>query len=296
MRRHVATFVAAALCSPSPAPPPPSIRRSESPPARSPRSPEPTPSRPTPAPEATPATERPPDDVLRRRPSDAPAEPTPPHRPGLRRPDRPLDRRLQNGTDVAATSARQAKRGGFTRRPHVQPRVPGPHGQAQPEAGHARSAADPRSLAVVPDEKIELAGPELVPTGIDRIDGRALRRPRRSTASTSASTPTSRSSTRASPRSPTSTSPAATTARPRTARSGATSTATGPTSPGPSARIDNGDRRRRRRSGRPPVGGQDPRTTAAPGLLSWYVCGLDWIAAQRDPADSVAGPDSSRST
>ena len=22
------------------------------------------------------------------------------------------------------------------------------------------------------------------------------------------------------------------------------------------------------------------------GLLSWYVCGLDWIAAQRDPSDS----------
>ena len=43
------------------------------------------------------------------------------------------------------------------------------------------------------------------------------------------------------------------------------------------------DRRGRRRPGRPAVGGADPQLRAASGLLSWYVCGLDWILAQRDP-------------
>ena len=96
--------------------------------------------------------------------------------------------------------------------------------------------------------------------------------------------PTWRSSTPGSAAIPTSTSPAATTARRPTARRGATRTATAHMSPARSARIDNDFG----------VVGVAPgaRVWAVKilnddgyGLLSWYVCGLDWILAQRDPND-----------
>ena len=67
-------------------------------------------------------------------------------------------------------------------------------------------------------------------------------------------------------------------------RPGATRTATGRTSPARSARIDNGFGRRRRRPGAR-VWGVKILNDDGYGLLSWYVCGLDWILAQRDPKD-----------
>ena len=48
--------------------------------------------------------------------------------------------------------------------------------------------------------------------------------------------------------------------------------------------LDNGIGVVGRRPRRAAVGGQDPRLGRR-GLISWYVCGLDWIAAQRDPDD-----------
>ena len=98
------------------------------------------------------------------------------------------------------------------------------------------------------------------------------------------SMPTSRSSTRASRSTRTSTSPVATTARPPTARPGATRTSTAPTSPAPSARIDNGFGVVGVAPGAR-VWGVKILNDDGYGLLSWYVCGLDWVLAQKDPND-----------
>ncbi len=77
----------------------------------------------------------------------------------------------RNGTNVAKTSTRLAKAGGFTADRTFSSALRGLTARLNPRQV-ARLRTDPAVLAVVPDEKIELAA-QLIPTGIDRISGRA---------------------------------------------------------------------------------------------------------------------------
>jgi len=175
MRRHVATFVAAAflltLAGPAvaadPAAPPPA---ESSAPVATP-SPEPTL-----LPSTSPSSE-----------PSAPAEPVPSAIPS---PDAtsvprqtvtgprqysadPTGRWIvvyRNGTDVTAASARQAKVVGFTADRTFKHAIRGFSARLNAQQVNA-IRSDPAVLEVVPDERIELTS-QLVPTGINRVDGR----------------------------------------------------------------------------------------------------------------------------
>jgi subtilisin len=187
----------------------------------------------------------------------------------------------KNGTNVAATSARQAKAGGFTADRTFTSAFRGLTAKLNPRQV-TRLRMDPAVLAVVPDEKIELAA-QLIPTGIDRISGRLSRAAKIdgvdervdadvavvdtgiaavadlnvaggyncSTANRSLWRDVHGHGTHVA------------------GTVGAIDNATGVVGVAPGVRLwavkilDDG----------------------GSGLLSWYVCGLDWIAAQRDPAD-----------
>ena len=182
MRRHVATFVAAALmltlAAPVAAVDP--TAPSESPsvsvgpsidPAQT-TNPDPTPAA-TPPPSETPAAATPPS------PSDAPAvtpAPSTKGRPALQDAQSAVDPSgrwivlYRSGTNAAASSARQAKGGGFrVERTFTH----AARGFAAKLTAHQAAVLrkDPSVVAVVPDEKIELTA-QAYPTGINRIGAR----------------------------------------------------------------------------------------------------------------------------
>ena len=146
--------------------------------------------------------------------------------------------------------------------------------------------ADPNVEAVVPDDVISLEA-QTTPRGVRRVF--APRRTRSAQASTAIDrarwTRTSRSSTPASTRTtPTSTSSAASTARPSNRAAWGDGNGHGTHVAGIVGALDNGIG----------VVGVAPGVrlwavrilnSGGSGLVSWYVCGLDWITAQRDPAD-----------
>ena len=79
----------------------------------------------------------------------------------------------KNGTNVKRTSTRLAKAGGFTADRTFTSAFRGLTARLNPRQV-TRLRMDPAVLAVVPDEKIELAA-QLIPTGIDRINGSIVR-------------------------------------------------------------------------------------------------------------------------
>ena len=289
MRRHVATVVAAVLvlmlAGPAVAADP--LPEATLAPVATP-APEPTL-----APEPTPVVEAsPPAEPTAEPATDATIAPTVAPSRSAPRGDgsgRSLDRRLQERHERRGSEHRQAKAGRIHGRPHVQPCVPRLVGAAQPQ----QVAALRNDPAVLRRPRREHRGrrPDYShrrSTGSmagfrpprDRRHRRARRRRRRDRrhrASTPHPGPQRRRRLQL--------------LHLRSHRSGATARATGPTSPAPSGRIDNGIG----------VVGVAPgvRLWAVKilddegfGFLSWYVCGLDWIAAQRDPADAAPTADS----
>jgi len=187
----------------------------------------------------------------------------------------------KNGTNVAATSARLAKAGRFTVDRTFKSAFRGLTAKLTPR--QVRSVRkDPAVASVVRDEKIELAA-QLIPTGIDRISGRLSDAANidgvdervdadvaivdtgiASVADLNVAGGYNCSTTNRSLL--------------RDVQGHGTHVA------GTVGAIDNG-------SG---VVGVAPGVRlwavkilddSGSGLLSWYVCGLDWIAAQRDPLD-----------
>jgi len=183
MRRHVATIVAAALMLTLAAPvaavdpivpsAPPSAAVSPSIDPSATTDPDPTPAS-TPSPSAAPAA-----DPTTPPPSAAPnADPAPSAkgRPALQDTQSAVDPTgrwivlYRSGTNAVASSARQAKGGGFrVERTFTH----AAKGFAAKLTAHQAAALlkDPSVVAVVPDEKIELTA-QVYPTGINRIGDR----------------------------------------------------------------------------------------------------------------------------
>jgi subtilisin len=300
MRRHVATFVAAALlfamAGPAAAVDPASQLPESTPaPAVTP-APEPTPApeatpaqEGTAAPEATSAIELPPvpdATATPEPPTDASPAPTATAEPAPRTTAAdPTGRWIvvyKNGTDVDVASERQETRVGFTADRTFSHAFRGLTAKLSPRQVTALRN-DPSVLAVVPDEKIELAA-QLVPTGIDRIDGRRSPVARINGIDERVDADVAIVDTGIS-----------IVADLNVAGGYNCSTADrtlwrdvhghGTHVAGTIGAIDNA-------SG---VVGVAPGVRlwavkilddTGTGLLSWYVCGLDWIAAQRDPADA----------
>ena len=187
----------------------------------------------------------------------------------------------KNGTNVAKTSARLAKAGGFTADRTFSSALRGLTARLNPRQV-TRLRTDPAVLAVVPDEKIELAA-QLIPTGIARIGGRASGAANIDGVDERVDADVAVVDTGI-----------ATVADLNVAGGYNCSTTNrslwrdvhghGTHVAGTVGAIDNG-------SG---VVGVAPGvrlwavkilSDSGSGLLSWYVCGLDWIAAQRDPVD-----------
>ena len=200
----------------------------------------------------------------------------------------PLHRPAGQGRDVDKAVSRGAASGPAGRRTNVFKHAVKGYATKPHRAERRRLAKDPAVEAIVPDSVVAAHGP-----GHARRhqagprDGRAghPHRRRRRRAATG-STPTSRSSTPASrPAIPTSTSSAASTARARAVPArGATATATGPTSrasPRPSTTASAWWARRPA----PGCGRSGSSGPTATRCISWIVCGIDWVTAQRDPND-----------
>jgi subtilisin len=189
----------------------------------------------------------------------------------------------KNGTNVVRTSARLAKAGGFTADRTFTSAFRGLTAKLNPRQV-TRLRRDPAVLAVVPDERIELAATtQLVPTGINRINGRL-----------SGSAKIDGVDQRIDADVAVVDTGIASVADLNVAGGYNCSTSNralwrdvhghGTHVAGTVGAIDND-------SG---VVGVAPGARlwavkilddSGSGLLSWYVCGLDWIAAQRDPAD-----------
>jgi subtilisin len=190
----------------------------------------------------------------------------------------------KNGTNVAATSARLAKAVGFTVDRTFKSAFRGLTAKLSPR--QVRSVRrDPAVASVVPDEKIELAAtaPQLIPTGIDRISGRLSDAASIDGVDERVDADVAVVDTGI-----------ATVADLNVAGGYNCSTTNrslwrdvqghGTHVAGTVGAIDNGIG----------VVGVAPGVRlwavkilddSGSGLLSWYVCGLDWIAAQRDPLD-----------
>jgi subtilisin len=188
----------------------------------------------------------------------------------------------KSGTNVAATSKRQSKRVGFTADRTFSHAFRGLSAQLSQEQV-ATLRKDPAVLQVVPDEKIELAA-QSIPTGIGRVDGRLSPAAKidgvdervdadvaivdTGIASIAELNVVGGYNCSTSDR-----------ALWRDVHGHGTHVA------GIVGAIDNGNG----------VVGVAPGVRlwavkilddTGTGLLSWYACGLDWIAAQRDPADA----------
>jgi subtilisin len=270
MRCHVATFVAAALllslagpaAAADPGSPPPSLA-------------------PAPTAEPTPTVEPTASAAASARPPTTPAVAALPSNSAD-----PTGRWIvvyRTGTDVAATSTRQARRVGFKADRTFSHAVRG--FSARLSAQQVRALRDdPAVQMVVPDEKIELAA-QLVPNGVNRVDGKL-----------SAVAKIDGIDERVDADIAIVDTGIANLADLNVAGGYNCSTADrslwrdayghGTHVAGIAGAIDNA-------SG---VVGVAPGVRlwavkilddSGSGLLSWYVCGLDWIAAQRDPADST---------
>ena len=282
MRRHAATFVAAALlfavagpaaaADPSTAPP-------ESPVVVAPPL-EPTP-QPEPPPASTPAPAQPSDPVAS--PAPEPTERTV-VAAGADVAD-PAGRWIvlyRDGTDVQAAAARQSKGLRFTADRTYNHAFRGL--SARLDSAQVRALrADPAVLAVVPDEKIELAA-QLTPTGISRTDATLSAVAKINGVDERVDADVAIVDTGIAPISELNVAGGYNcSTSDRTlwrdvhghgthvaGTVGAIDNATGVVGVAPGVRLwavkildDSGS-----------------------GLLSWYVCGLDWIAAQRDPGDA----------
>jgi subtilisin len=187
----------------------------------------------------------------------------------------------KNGTNVVRTSARLAKAGGFTAERTFASAFRGLTAMLSPRQV-TRLRRDPAVLAVVPDEKIELAA-QLVPTGIDRINGRLSGTAKIDGVDQRVDADVAVVDTGIATVADLNVAGGYNCSTSNTAlwrdvhghgthvagTVGAIDNATGVVGVAPGVRLwavkilDDG----------------------GSGLLSWYVCGLDWIAAQRDPAD-----------
>jgi subtilisin len=306
MRRHAATFVAAVLMLTAAAPVSavkPSPSGTEAPASVSP-SVDPTP---TGEPSPTPSTTPPPENVQATDPAPSdqgtseagPGAPTPGNPATAAAPsilDEPAATTessaadpsgrwivlFRSGTDAAASSASQAKRGGFKVDRTFSHATKGFVARLTAQQA-ATLRKEPSVTAVVPDEKIELSA-QVYPTGINRIGARKSpaakidgidERVDADVAVVDTGIATLAELNVVGGYNCTSSD--------RTAwRDG---NGHGTHVAGIVGAIDNG-------SG---VVGVAPGVrlwavrilnSSGEGLLSWYVCGLDWIAAQRDPADS----------
>jgi len=189
----------------------------------------------------------------------------------------------KNGTNVATTSARLAKTSGFTVERTFKSAFRGLTAKLSPR--QVRSVRrDPAVASVVPDQRIELTGTtQLIPTGIDRISGRLSVAANIDGVDERVDADVAVVDTGI-----------ATVADLNVAGGYNCSTTNrslwrdiqghGTHVAGTVGAIDNGLG----------VVGVAPGVRlwavkilddSGSGLLSWYVCGLDWIAAQRDPAD-----------
>jgi subtilisin family serine protease len=280
MRRHVATFVAAALllsmagpaAAADPSAPPPSVAPAPS------GEPTPAPSdEPTPVPSAEPAASA----EATTRLSTAPVGSAGPSDAAD-----PTGRWIvvyRSGTDVAVTSARQARRVGFKTDRTFSHAVRG--FSARLSAQQLRALRDdPAVQMVVPDEKIELAAQQ-VPNGVNRVDGKLSTVAKIDGIDERVDADIAIIDTGIAKVSDLNV-------------AGGYNCSTSDRSlwrdvyghgthvAGIAGAIDNGIG----------VAGVAPGVRlwavkilddSGSGLLSWYVCGLDWIAAQRDPADST---------
>ncbi|HEV8546400.1 MAG TPA: S8 family serine peptidase [Candidatus Limnocylindrales bacterium] len=188
----------------------------------------------------------------------------------------------KQGTNVAATSARQASRAGFTTDRTFSHAASGFSAKL-----NARQVAtlrkDPSVAAVVPDERIELAG-QAYPTGINRIGARASAAAKIDGVDERVDADVAIVDTGIAKVSDLNVVGGYNCS---TSNHGLWRDVEGHGThvAGTVGAIDNG-------SG---VVGVAPGVRlwavkilddSGEGLLSWYVCGLDWIAAQRDPSDS----------
>ena len=295
MRRHVATFVAAALMLTLAAPVaavdpigpsvPPSASVSPSIDPAATTDPNPTPAT-TPPPSAAPAA-----DPTTPPPSATPAaDPAPPAkgRPALQDTQSAVDPTgrwivlYRSGTNAVASSARQAKGGGFrVERTFTH----AAKGFAAKLTAHQAAALrkDPSVVAVVPDEKIELTA-QVYPTGINRIGDRLSPAAKIDGIDERVDADVAVVDTGIAPLAdlnvvggyncsssdPTAWRDGNGHGTHVAGTIGAIDNATGVVGVAPGVRL----------------WAVKILNDSGVGLLSSYVCGLDWIAAQRDPADS----------
>jgi subtilisin len=281
MRRHVATFVAAALLLSLAGP-----AVAADPQLEATLVPETTPApEVTPAPEPSTAPE--PSAEVSPDPTVAPV-PVPDPSPATVEPSNSADPTgrwivvYRNGTNVAVARERQAERVGFTADRTFSHAFRGLAARLSPEQVKALRN-DPAVLAIVPDEKIELAA-QSIPTGINRVDGRLSAAAKIDGIDERVDADVAIVDTGIDPNAD------------LTVAGGYNCSTSdrglwrdvhghGTHVAGIVGAIDN-------RTG---VVGVAPGVRvwavkilndSGTGLLSWYACGLDWIAAQRDPADA----------
>ena len=242
------------------------------------------PAEPTPPPDPSPA------------PGRRPPTPTPRHGTGRPRPRAPVDGARTRPAATSSCSASGDRHRGRRRparpqarrrqgRPHLHKSVPRLRRQARREAASATSQADPNVVAVVPDEVVQL-------DGADHPDRRlARRRPAATTVAEIDGIDQRVDADVAIVDTGIAAAPGPQRRRrlqlldDRTARPGATRTTTAPTWPAPSARSTTASASSASPRARA-CGASRSSTTTATACISWYVCGLDWILAQRDPNDA----------
>ena len=213
-----------------------------------------------------------------------PSSPPPRRPPTAARRHRPLHRHAHRAARTrppSSTSVR--KRDGRQGRPLLQPRVPRLHGQARQEA--AAAPCSPTRTSRRRPRRGHPADAQTIPTGVSRVGGRRQHARRHRRLDQPVDADVAIVDTGVTARTRTSTSPAATTARPRDRtrwrdQNGHGTHVAARSPPSTTASASSASPRA------PACGRVRILNDSGYGLLSWYVCGLDWILAQRDPNDS----------